>query len=448
MSNIKTSTIWKELTDILDNGKSTAHASYNIELEANGETILPLKLLEDQLTRQFTEQFSDYRFITILIGEGTYNEKILPFKDSLKVTIYKKPVEETTGESNIDSKIIVRTYLGSILDNTNEKLESKHPFATSQEDLDKGSQIEVNLQLVDPAAEQLSYFTVGGILSGMRTDDAVKGILSIEAGKLELPKDSNLKGVDMVQGDNDDLRDHIIIPHGTKLTQLADYIHRNAGGVYNTGLSQYIQNGIWYVYPQYHLGRFKETDRTAIIYRIPERTVPNIERTFKFKDNKLSILATDKVSVVDPSERKQLSDGIGNRYVRAGMVIEEFVVMEAGDGAIDSRDNMVEYIVDERKNKLHNVPFSTNRITSNHVYEISKLADRMCQVMIVNWENGDPDLLYPGMPIKYVYLDGDTVNEIYGNVMGVESTTVSNSSPTVSKYINMINIFLYVERMV
>lgn len=448
MSDIKNTVIWKELQEIMNEGRADNDATYTVELEINGEIIKPLKTLEERLTRQYTEQFSDYRFVDILVGEGTYNETILPYKDNIKVTLYKKPTDVVTGSTKINEQVKTRTYLGSILDDGNEKLEAKNPTKNSKEDLDQVNQLQITLQLVDPAAEQLSYFTVGGIMTKMRTDDVVRGLLTMEAGKLELPKDSTLNGVEMVKGDNDDVRDHTIVPHGTKLTKLADYVHANAGGVYNTGLSQYIQNGIWYVYPQYHLKRFDKADKTAIIYRVPRRTVPNIERTYMYKDDKLSIVATDDVNVYDPTEELQLSGGVGNRYVRAGMLVDNFVEMNAGEGAIDSRDNIVEYIVGERKSGLHNVPFSNRRVTSNHVYEMSKLADRACQIMTVNWENGDPDLLYPGMPVKYMFLEGDTVNEIYGNVMGVDSVVKTNTNPTVSKFVKMIVIYLYVERMV
>jgi hypothetical protein len=49
--------------------------------------------------------------------------------------------------------------------------------------------------------------------------------------------------------------------------------------------------------------------------------------------------------------------------------------------------------------------------------QYSKLAARDGSVIMMEWENSEPDLLIPGMPVKILYLEEDNLRETYGTLV-------------------------------
>lgn len=447
--DIKETAIWEEIESVFNSGSNNVHFKYTCELHAGIETIVPLKLEGLKVIRRYSDQFSDYIFLDVLLPKGTYDAKIFPNRDNLTVTLFKEPTGEITEETDLDKEILTRTYRGSLINAKSDRITGSNPIANDEETLNNVSQTTYTIQLIDLAAEQFEMTSIDGNYPDMKPHEVIEGLLTLSGSHLELDSSSTLLGVDVVVGDNTSIRNNNLIEVGTKVSNLADYVQRNCGGVYNTAMGQYIQNGIWYIYPQYNTRRFDKVSKTATIINIPERTLPDVERTFKYEDGKLVIISTGRTVQVDNSEKEQLTHGGGTRYARGGAFVDSFVVMsdDKSKAMVSAKDNMVEYVVEARKNQVNNVPVSPRKITSNHQYEMSMLSSRLGQILMITWHNSDPDLIYPGMPIKYLYVSDDVIEEIYGVVVGIEySIILQGNGISNPRYSCVSSIFLFVER--
>lgn len=307
-----------------------------------------------------------------------------------------------------------------LLEQHSDLIEGVASGVADEETSDLAGVQKYHIQLVDLAAEQLRMKSVGGIYRDMTTSDVVQGILSMASADLGLDETASVQGVDVVAGNNDQRRDHIVVPHGTRATELPDYIQQHAGGVYSAGMGYYLQNGIWYVYPQYNLRRFPAEPRNLTVYNIPQRRLPGVERTFMSDEERLIVLATGETKQTDESELAQLSRGNGVRYLDANRVIGSWRSVDLNTATAKRSDNVRELSLKSRKVGLNYAPMSDRRVTANPYFETSEIAPRLGTVVQAVWENADPDLIYPGMPARYVYLEGDVLNDVYGIVLGAD----------------------------
>ena len=82
---------------------------------------------------------------------------------------------------------------------------------------------------------------------------------------------------------------------------------------------------------------------------------------------------------------------------------------------------MNQVVVNPRADENNFAPVGISRITSNKNKELSALAIRQGSFMQYVWENSDDSLLYPGMPIRLLYLDNNKPTETYGCLVSVET---------------------------
>jgi hypothetical protein len=445
--DIRDNAIWKDIETIIDSGPKEVHYTYRCVFNLpDGTTVEPLKLVQIDCTRRYNKQYSDKVFLTVNMGRGTFSHKLFPVKDDLTVTIFKEPIGETSTEDDFKGEISTRTWRCSIIDAKSDMVEGATPNSDDDGIADISGQKDYVIQLIDLAAEELRMMTTGGIYREMRTDELVQGLLTLICGDLVLDPTATIQGVDVIAGDNDQVRGHLVIPHGTEVINLPTYIQEHVGGVYNSGIGYYIQNGIWYVYPEFHTRRFTKTNRNLTVINIPPNRLPGIERTYDYNGDRLIILSTEKTQIIDETERMQLNGGNGTRYARGQLIMEGFHLTNNNRVFVDRNDNIEEFLVTERRVGKNQVKYSPRRITANPYHETSQLSGRLGMIVEVPWENSDPDLIYPGMPCKYVYMYKDVLEETYGIVMGCDyDTMLSGEGMTATRYNTLSRIYLYVE---
>ena len=81
------------------------------------------------------------------------------------------------------------------------------------------------------------------------------------------------------------------------------------------------------------------------------------------------------------------------------------------------------------------MPESEARLTTAYNLEYSKIAQRMGNVVQVTWESSDDRLIYPGMPVRFMYLDGRIARAVYGTVIGCHTQYMqTNTNPRARKF--------------
>jgi hypothetical protein len=201
------------------------------------------------------------------------------------------------------------------------------------------------------------------------------------------------------------------------VVDLAHFIQKECGGIYSTGIGCYLQNGHWYVYPEFNTDRFETTRETLLVFNIPRHRLPHVERTYRVVGKSLYILSTGEVRHSDDSEVKQLNEGNGVRFTDPGQLIESFGTTRDNRTRIQRGAINTELKSSDRKTKLNNIQLSPDRFNSNVFYEYSKLSRRKGEFIQVSWQNSQPELIKPGTPARFftygpdglVYRDGVVV---------------------------------------
>lgn len=415
-----------------------------IHLNATSVDLTPMKLVSHDIDADFEANYSDQTIVRLLVPAGKYTFQIYPNQSNLDISITKQPLMETGDTTDTTQPFQTERFTATLIDKGDPSVQGNGQNSISEDDLDRTNLIEVDFQLVNKALEQIRMKTVGNIFRYTTPEDVIKGVLTMESTNVLINNVQAVQGVEMVDADNTTQRDHLVIPHGTKLVNLPKYVHEKCGGVYGAGIGYYLQNGMWYVYPCYDPTRFAQAAQTMTVIIIPENKYPNMERTYRQEGTNLVVLATGKVKTKDSSDSKQLTHGNGVRFADATMFMEGFSTTTnnkalAARGATNS-----EFVSVQRPNGLNNVQVSPNRITANPYLEYSTLAKRNGGVMGLVWEHSDPSLIVPGMLVRILYLSDDQIQQRYGVILKAHhSVQMAAPGLTVARHVqrSILSVF-------
>ena len=226
-----------------------------------------------------------------------------------------------------------------------------------------------------------------------------------------------------------------MIPDDTPLTKAPKLINEESGGVYPTGFWYHFHKKHWYVYPKFDLQRYyNHTGLRARIINIPSGKFPDSPKTFRINDNLLTILATDQIRQLDLSQAEKDNRGNAARFVDPTKLFNDYVSLDGNKAVADASKVVSEVTVTPNKDKSNFISNSDNPITSRYNIEFSKLAARNGMLIQFMWENAAPELIYPGMPCSFVYLEHEfTVIELTGVITSVEWQAQSKATAVTNR---------------
>lgn len=415
--DIEQSSLYREVEAIVTSASKPVHYAWRAEIHVNGMTYSPLKLLSIDVSSDYDSKYADEIIVALAISGGTYAKRIYPFKEQVDITLYRQPLLEVGDSIDPERAIETERYTATLIDTGNPLLEANGLNSPSEEALNLTNIFEISFQLVNKALEQLRMISVGGKYRNATVEDVIKSVLTTESRKVAVENIRLPQGVDMVPASNVRSREHVIIPQGTKLVDVPEYVHRKCGGVYSAGLGYYLQGDFWYVYPCYDTTRFNSALQTLTVINIPTNKLPGIERTYRKDSANLVVLATGEVRFRDDSEVQQLNYGNGVRFANADNFMDGFTTTENNKTVAKRSENNSEFVSVTRKSGNNNVQLSASAINSNPFVEYSKLARRQGSLLSFIWENSLPSLIFPGMVTKVMYLEEDDIKEVFGVVL-------------------------------
>lgn len=445
--DILESALAKEISGIINNTKTDVTYFWSADIHANDQKIPAIKVLSIDIVRDYESSFTDETVVTLMLAAGKYAYRVYPYLKNLELTLYKQPLGETDGQPD-DTKIIEsERYTATLIDPVAINVASNSPNELDETALDLTNFLTLKFQLINKAIDQVRMKTVGGIYRRCKVEDVVKSILTMHSSKVEIQDNDIPVGVEMVSSPNQEVQEHIVIPHGVRLVDVPDYIHKHCTGIYTTGLSYYYQANCWYVFPPYDSSKFQESDKTITAIRLPQNRMPGIERTYRKDGNNLVILATGDAQVKNDSEALLLSYGNGVRFSDADQFLTTIVKKEGNKAIINRSSVNDEFISTTRPNGNNLTLFSEKRITSNPYVEYSKLAARNGSLIGLIWENSDPSFITPGMPIKIVYLEDEQIKEIFGLIIKVHNyVSLRGEGITTARHLTSTAITAFVQR--
>lgn len=417
------------------------HFYWYAELTVAGKKYIPLRLISIDIDSDFESKFSDEIFVTFLFGVGTFEHEIYPKKDDITLTLFRREVLENK-EQTQGGRLIEKQELRAILADRKSSVMSGNVRGTETQAMgDLNGLVDVRFQLIDKALEQIRTKTIGGGFRNTTGVDVLKTLLTQISKDIEVDAENEVLGVDVWETNNNEPQLQIVIPHGTTFSQMPEYIHQRCGGIYSTDFGYYLNRQRWYVYPLFDLTRFDKAQKTLTVMNIPSYRMPGRERTYRTTPNQVIVLSTGQTVQKDNVDIYQINEGNGTRFTDARQMMTGFYQTENNTVSALRGSNTYEYITDERASGFNNVMSSSSRISSNPFVESSKMARRRGSRVACVWENSDPSLIVPGMPVRYQFLAAGKLRESFGVVLRAVSY-IHNPNPSILNQWHMMNTVL------
>ncbi len=448
--NLRDSALFREITEIGRSGAKPVFSRWECIIHANGKDVKPLFIIDIDVERNYIENFCDVTSIEVAIPQGLYNYDVVPYKSNLEITLRRIALSEDVNPTiDTNQAPLAHRYRATLYDNKSPLMESNSPIVQDKELGDRADYQNVKFQLLDPVVERLRMQTTGGVFRKTTGIDLVRALLGKYSKDAGVEKATRVLGVTLAPNANTEVREHIMVPHLTPLSQVPAHINQICGGVYSAGFGYYLQKQYWYLYAPYDVTAYTKSRKTLTVVNVPANRMAMPERSYRETPTQVIVAATGEVKHHDPSEQEQLNSGNAVRFIDANKIMEGFATIEDNKAIISRSANAAEIVGEKRETGLNYAPASEKRITANFLTELGRLARRSGSFIQLAWENAEPDLLYPGMPVKLMYLQNNTPVETLGILIGVQAhIATTNKSPTNRRYATNAAITLFVDRKI
>lgn len=421
MDELMQSGLMDEITAVLTQPTRPPIYGWYLEIQAGDQTVVPLRLMTKDLVRNYDSAYTDQVIVSVQIGAGTFAHDILPYRNNLTGTLYRQPLTAITGEVDLNATTDHQSVTITLLDGADEVKALKNNVLQSKQAGDMTRLLTVNMQLFDPVMSQLRQISCGGPYRNTCVQDLVKYLLSYYIQQIPSDDSTRAIGVRMHESVKTAPIPSTIIPHGTPLVDIPDFLHERVSGIYNAGLSSYMQGNVWHLNPLFDTSRYDAEPVGVTIINVPKNRFPHLERTYRTTARQVIILSTGDAEVFDDTEARQLNDGNGVRFASADRLFDQFSVVEGNKALALRAQNTNEYITQPRPDNKNNVRTSTNKVTNNLFLELSRQSRRQVSFLSCIWQNSDPDLILPAMPVRYMYLENGKLVELHGVIQSTHT---------------------------
>jgi hypothetical protein len=381
--------------------------------------------------RDYNTNISDFIVINFMMYAGDFWKEIHPYRDNLELTIL-------ITHPGLDD--ISKTFKFVILNNINNPY-TNNSSKLSKEELNKTEQVRVEGQCVIKLVEALRTMVTDGIF----TSTTVKNLMINEF--VSILAESKMSGsamgfnVDIVEPNNDMLYDHIVVKTGTKLINLPTVLQNGKYGVYNGSIGTYFQfyedEPYLFIYPLYDKSRFDEVDKKLQIFYVNNSRLDYIENTYFQDGDIIKIIATSQTKSIDSGENDLMDSGEAYISSSPELLLERNAVVKDGDIVVSREAQLSGSKYKERRDSVSKAKYLGNE--SNLYKHRAKILKNTLAIYQIQWNFSDIDLLYPGMPLQFIYEDEE---EGIIKLNGVLQSTYSRYTTDTNTESGILNIMV------
>lgn len=429
--------------------QQVAH-QWRLLIKANGVEIEPFYIKEIKLDRLYHKNYGDELRITVGLNWADMQYNILPYRDALEATLIKIPmhtaVEPVQNKAKATSS---NRYKVQLLNGNSSAIQGDHPLTLNKELAGRVSIVDVTMQLFNPVIDRIRKSSFGTTFRKTSPVDAIAFIL-VKSGRGEGMDTANaVKGINIDPTFVSTPREHIPVSEKLLITEIPAYIDNIVGGIHPAQMRYYLQSQFWYLYPIFDNQRFNQNIYSLTVIKIPSTRMPGLEKTWRASGNQIIVLSTRATTHQDNSESAQMNGGNGVRFADARNIVENYVTAGANKAVISAKKHIVEVVNGYRKDESDFIKApSSTLITDKYNKEYAKMAHKSGAYIQTVWENANVDLLFPGMPVRYIFQDGEKTEEIYGTLNAVETLDYNTNNTTKeARFTTMALLTLFVSRV-
>jgi hypothetical protein len=416
----------------------------SVFIDGNNDFIPTANTLRLTKISKFNSAIADYFIVTLQVYKSVYFKLLKTNYKLLRLQLTRTPTSVTGTVARIGTSYI-EYYNAYVIENTSEAVETRSGGLTGTHLDDLGELIEINVQLIETGLDEFRKWDVGGVYRNVKMDTLLKGLMSHPINALS---DTETKGynVSLYQPDNNERYFQRLIPNGVKLINLPDWLQKK-WGIYASGLGYYLQQGMWYIYPLADFSRYEKSTKRLTIINIPKNEMMGITNSYVLENEELCIFATGDTKHVDETARGLEDTGTGFRAAKSGNLMTQFSVSKKGETIIPKGRNLMTVSFDNSENKLENIKTGSKLFTSNPWNESSKVINNMGNIISLLWEYSNPNLLYPGMPVRFIYKYNKKPYSLYGILVGIKTEIKTHlQSVTDNQYVSNSQLTLFTEK--
>lgn len=440
------STVWLEVQEIIKNSTGAKMFNFKGILHTEKEDIAVWDLNPMITERDYLNNVGDTKIVRFKVPLGDYINRVHPFRDNLEFTLRRTPVKEINRKMKSDVQVV--RWKAIFNPKNNPPVGASDLQTLPLDDLNRVDLVEVQIELCSRAFEPFRIKTTKACFRNQDVNTYLNAILGYESKQVLVDGKPCLDALNIVPPDNGEVVPHITVPVGTRVVNLPTFLQEELG-VYNRGVGTFFQiyrgKKTLFVYPTYDTERFKGNEPRACFYAVPQEKLPQMDRTYHEDGDILKIAVTAQRTYTDSAEINMMNKGNGFRMAEARSFMKKPVSM-TNDGPLGNRAQVNhELVIKNRKDGLDYAPVVQGGPSSNPYKQKSKIWQNMLGQIDLVWENADEELIYPGMPCRYVYLSQGKAVSVYGTILFVHGLTTRVEKNNAQAYRTTLRLSLAVQ---
>lgn len=444
--SIENTAIWADVRDIMQSENSADRDQLRVMIHTKTHDIVPYKLLSFSVAALYAENVGATHFVKLQIPNGEYTAKVYPSKANLEVSI---KIVGNAGKDNKTKSPVVKRFRAIFPPGQNPSPTGSSNGLMSEEDQNAGGFQTILLELIDKGVEAMTLKNTGDCFSGITPEDLLRLIIGRESSQVQIDGQPAIQAIDIIKPTNQDPFSSIIIPDGTPVIKIPDYLQEKVGGLYSQGMGSFIQvfegKRTFFVYPLYDYNRFDNESRRLIIYMVPQSRFSGVDATCKVDGKIVKILTTSDVDMQDDNDVSGMNEGSGFRMTDARAMMKKPVLIEK-DGIKASRAQLNHEVAIESRDDGYNKGTKTLSPSSNPYKHYSKLLAASSQKVTIQWDHSNPDLIFPGMPCSFVFVQDGKRASVRGTVHSHLYTTSVQGTSQSETYTTQSTLVIAIEK--
>lgn len=426
--NIDESPLDFEVQRVFNSGFKPSFAGYTGHFKYGEKTVEVIRITDIDISSDFEMSFGPVIMIRVIILLGDYTTDVFPNQENLEFILKTEKVDPVSREADPEEGSITNVIYNAVLDPKARPFMSEDNNAENMSKLEQNlmSFVEIDVQLKPKLLDDINKTVVGGHFMDTTNADLLKTLITFYCKGMDLEDEETLLGVEMSGTASEVVCSNVVIPHTVMLGDLADYLQNKTGGIYPSGLAHFVQDRVWYVYPPYDTTGYDEAKEKITIISVPAKRYPQVEKTYLTENGITTILATGNKKIV--SDKSVIRDNAGNGmiFTDANKMVSGFAAEKGNVVTMKRSENNSEFVGEQATNGKNNVRPSPEPITANPFAARSRIARSQGHFIWVEWENADPDLIEPGLKVKFMYLNEGEVKSISGVLVKCHRQTKMN----------------------
>lgn len=420
-----------EVLNIHDNDLDKVYVSHEVTIHTETADYYPKDLIDIQVLRDYDNNLSDYVIVSILLPLGEYLEMLYPERDNLSLTIIQN---RNGGITKVSYKGIVMNDEQGIVNGKNNNL--------SIEAMNSSEMINLSIQCIDLVYESLRMKLTTGLYRNVTLEDTIITILKREISNISIDDTELDVNINIYPPHNQRVYSTIELLDDMTILDIPTYL-QSKYGLYNGDIGVYIQNikekYYIFIYPLYNPSVIEDSNLDKMrLYYINNMVQSMIDKTCVIENNEVKILSGGEMTLVNVGETEITNSGAGFNVTNSNVVMDRaYTVSEEGVVIMNNSDFRQDQAIKNKKDGF--TPTVAGKISDNLYKERSRVMFNIGKRLQVQWNFSITNLLYPGMPVEFKYLDRN--KEVVKEIGILNSTyTVYNESKKMPATI--LNIFI------